>query len=198
MKDANDDTSSFNFNTTKRVLKLYKSELEHTDQTTSKLESKANTQMEITGVILGLYGIMSTIFLISLENLSASIYSIAVCSYIITMIITVVLLFSSLIFSIFIMRTKQWVRPVFYQTFSEEKEQETSKTIEKALKQCAKDEAALLIDLLKKVAFSLTVSSDNNKEMAKYIKRGFYFIIFGLISFISSITVLIIVAINVV
>ena len=198
MKDTNKNSSSFNLNTAKRVLKIYLSELKHTNETTSKLESKANTQMEITGVILGLYGTMSTIFLISIEDLSASIYSIAVSIYIITMVITVLFMFSSLIFSILIMRIKRWLRPIFYQTFSKEKDQQKSETIEKAMKECAKDETTLIVDLLKKVAFSLTVSSDNNKEMSKYIKLGFYFIIFGLISFISSITVLIIVAINIV
>ena len=198
MNETKDDTSSINFDTTKRVLNLYVDELEHTSQTTSKLESKANTQTEITGVILGLYGTMSTIFLISLENLSASIFSIALCSYIITMIITIMLLFSSLILSIFIIKTKSWIRPVFYQTFSEEKDQPTSKTVEKAIKECEKNEATFVLDLLKKVAFGLTVSSDNNKKMAKYIRLGFYFIVSGLIGFISSITVLIMVAVSIV
>ena len=93
---------------------------------------------------------------------------------------------------------KKWLRPIFYQTFSKEVDQPKSQTIEKALSQCAKDETTLIIDLLKKVAFSLTVNLDNNQKMSKFIKIGFYFIIFGLISFISSIIVLIIVAINII
>ncbi|MFX1259604.1 MAG: hypothetical protein ACFFAN_17255 [Promethearchaeota archaeon] len=183
---------SFNLKTAKELLSTYSKELDYVDGIRTTLESKANTQMEITGIILGLYGTMSTIFLISAEALTTSTQSLFISLYVFTAVTTVILMFCALIFSILTIRVKEWLRPIFYQKLSEESAEEKSKTIETAMEECNKNEEQLITDMLKKTAFSLTVYLENNARMANYIKYGYYFILLGLVSFIFSIIILII------
>ena len=94
-----------------RLVDLYKSELDHIYSVRASLESKATTHMQIIGIIMGLYGTISTVFFISGETLDLSKVSFFFVFYIITSGITAFFMIWSLIVSILVIKVKAWYRP---------------------------------------------------------------------------------------
>ena len=178
---------SFNPNSAKIIHGEYKAELSYQDNIRSILESKAASQMQITGVILGLYGTMSTIFFISAETLTSSNKTL-LNLYVATAFITVILLFCSLVSSLVTIRVKEWDRPI--QKLPKNKSN-TDPNIEYAENLCNYDEKEVILHFLRNIVYSITLYSDNNDSMARIIRLSYYFIVSGLISFIFSIITLI-------
>lgn len=180
---------SFNIDTGKRLLSQYTDELSYQDNVRMTLESKANTQMQISGIILGLYGTMSAIFLVSFDEILSTHINLLVIFFI-SVLITIFLMFCSLIYSILTIRVKGWERPIKYKAISEEPD-DKSETIENAIKKSSQEEGEIIEELLKSTALCLTINFDNTLKMSQTIEYGFYFIILGLISFLSSIIILV-------
>ncbi|MHA1271600.1 MAG: hypothetical protein ACTSPY_17535 [Candidatus Helarchaeota archaeon] len=181
---------TFYMNSAKQLLEEYSKELAFEESRTGALESKANTQMQITGVILGLYGTMSTIFFVTYDTVTGAnpIFSYL---YVGSAIATVIFMFLSLISAIYTLRVRKWLRPLFYQEYSKEKKEGYSKTVTNVLGKCFKKEEDLIKEILKNIATTLTVYYENNNLIAKRIRWGFYFIIGGILCFIISIIILI-------
>ena len=182
---------SFNIETGKLLLSQYTDELSYQDDVTKTLESKANTQMQISGIILGLYGTMSTVFLVSFDVLlSANIY--LLLTYFISVVITIFFMFCSLTYSILTIRVKGWERPIFYKPSSDDKmPEDKSETIEHVIKKSSQNEEMIIKESLIATAYCLTKNFDNNLKMSKKVKFGFYFIVLGLMGFLSSIIILV-------
>lgn len=184
-----------------RLVDLYRSELDHTYSVRASLESKATTHMQIIGIIMGLYGTISTVFFISRETLDLSKISFLFILYIITSAITAFFMIGSLLVSIFVIKIKAWYRPNYNDLVfgTNEKNKKIKQITSDQVSDLLKNGDKNLIDsrIITTLAATLLMNRKNNKKITDLIKKSHEIIIVGLFSFLTSLVFLIIIGIQI-
>lgn len=184
-----------------RLVDLYRSELDHTYYVRASLESKATTHMQIIGIIMGLYGTISTVFFISRETLDLSKISFLFILYIITSAITAFFMIGSLLVSIFVIKIKAWYRPNYNDLVfgTNEKNKKNKQISSDQVSDLLKDGDKNLIDsrIITTLAATLLMNRKNNKKITDLVKKSHEIIIVGLFSFLTSLVFLIIIGIQI-
>lgn len=184
-----------------RLVDLYRSELDHTYYVRASLESKATTHMQIIGIIMGLYGTISTVFFISRETLDLSKISFLFMFYIITSVITAFFMIGALLVSIFIIKIKAWYRPNYNDLVfgTNERNEEIKHVTSDQVSDLLKDGDENLIDsrIITTLTATLLMNRKNNKRITDFVKISHALIIVGLFSFLTSLVFLIIIGIQI-
>lgn len=184
-----------------RLVDLYRSELDHTYNVRASLESKATTHMQIIGIIMGLYGTISTVFFISRETLDLSKISFFFILYIISSAITAFFMIGSLIVSIFVIKIKAWYRPNYNDLVfgTNEKNKKNKQIKQDQVSDLLKNGDENLIDsrIITILAATLLMNRKNNEKITKLTKKSHALIIVGLSSFLTSLVFLIIIGIQI-
>ena len=178
-----------------RLVDLYRSEVDHTYKVRASLESKATTHMQIIGIIMGLYGTISTVFFISRETLDLSKISIFFILYLINSAITAFFMIGSLIVSIFVIKVQAWNRPNYNDLVIGANVQINQDQVSKILK----NGDVNLIDsrIITTLATVLLMNRNNNVKIAALVNKSHKIIIAGLFSFLTSLVFLIIIGIQI-
>lgn len=184
-----------------RLVDLYRSELDHIYSVRASLESKATTHMQIIGIIMGLYGMISTVFFISGETLGLSKVSFLFVLYIIFSGITAFFMIWSLLVSILVIKIKAWYRPDYDDLVfgTNERNEKIKHITSDQVSDLLKDGDENLIDsrIIATLAATFLMNRKNNKKITNLVKKSHEIIIVGLFSFLASLVFLIIIGIQI-
>ena len=112
------------------------------------------------------------------------------------MLITIIFMFCSLVYSITSIRMEKWERSIFYKPFSQDTlPGNKSETIEHVIKKSAQEEEIIIKESLIATAYCLTQNFESNIKISKYVRRGSYLIILSLIGFLFSVIILVVVGV---
>ncbi|MBD3339730.1 MAG: hypothetical protein GF353_11515, partial [Candidatus Lokiarchaeota archaeon] len=124
---------SFNLKTGKELLKYYNKELNYLENLRHKFTIKSYLQILIIAIQIGVFGIIISNLLLSSYFFSNFVNSPLLIVLLIMIIIFGFVIFDSLVFNLKVLAEKIWTRPILYQRFEIEREEDTSKTIESVM-----------------------------------------------------------------